>query len=89
MLRKSIIAFAAVLTVGTSGLAMSTTASAKGFGKHPGGHHFRSMHGHRLHGHRGWGWGYGPAFDFYGATAYAPGSYQFLSRRGFVRTVCE
>jgi hypothetical protein len=48
MIRKSILALAAVAALGLGALATSTEASAKPWG-------FKSFHGHHFHGHRHWG----------------------------------
>jgi hypothetical protein len=80
MFRKSVIALAAVAALGVTALS-ATDAAAKG-GKGGGFHHHHGHYGH--HGRH-----FGRGFGFYGVTAYAPDCYRVITRRGFVRTVCE
>ena len=84
MIRKSLIALAAIATLGTAALA-PTTASAKWKGGWHGHHH--GFH-HGFHGYRGVGLG------FYGASyVVAPDCYlvKRITRSGFVKMikVCE
>ena len=77
MFRKSMIALAAVAALGFTAFS-ATEASAKpwkggGWGKGWGYHHF---HGHRL------------AYGF-AAMAVGPYCYEVVTRRGFIRTICD
>ena len=59
MIRKFVIAAAAIATLGTASLAVTTTPAAAAGGFH---------HGHHSHGHRHFGHGfrfYGPAYSYY------------------------
>ena len=77
MFRTSILALAAVATLGVTAISTANDASAKGFkgGWHGGFHH------------RHFGHGYGYGFGVVGLAA--ADCYQVITRRGFVRTICD
>jgi hypothetical protein len=81
MIRKTILAIAAVAALGA---VATTDASAKGWkggGFHKGGIHFGFGHGYRHHRH------WGPRVTFY-APAYND-CYKVVTRRGRVKLVCS
>ncbi len=77
--RKSLIAIAAIATLGTAALVTSDDAQARGGrgGGHGGGHygrHYGSHHyGHRHYGYRHYGYRYG--YRYYGKRYYRYGDY--------------
>ena len=86
MIRKSIFALAAIAAVGTAVLATSSDAQAWGKkGWYPGKH----IGKHFGHGHFGHGFGHRYGYGFGALALVAPDCYQVITRRGFVRTVCD
>ena len=81
MIRKSILALAAVAALGLTA-AGSTDALAKG----KGGHHGGGWHKHHHHHHGGHHWRRGFRIGFY-APAYEE-CYKVVTRRGRIKLVC-
>jgi hypothetical protein len=76
MIRKSILALAAIAAIGGATIATSSDAAAKKGGWH--GHHHHHHFGHR-----------GFRVGFYGAPAYYGNCFKVITRRGYLKTVCS
>lgn len=84
MIRKSILALAAIAALGTAAVATSSDAAAKKGGWH-GHHHHHHGHGHHHHGHGHRHFRIG----FYAPAYYAPTCYRVITPYGYVRKICR
>lgn len=87
MIRKSMIAFAAIAALSTALVSADALAKPNGGGG-KGGNWGKGG------GHSGGGWHhndrpYGHNYGFYGVGGFEPDCYQIVTRRGLIRTICS